>query len=187
MLYREQNQNYLNHLIPLVEDHDNGLPISHPSIALMIYVLTEFYSRTSTFIYHGCEQTGVRTVNRPRIHTINEWGDIVRLVVQLEHRILPYRISQQTHTVFHIIEQDFLLSEKRLKDERSLFLAMNKSTLPRLVDLPLEHLYRENLVIIENILQVDESQAEVISPRKILRLLISSFSFLIIGTRPLRA
>ncbi|CAF1282935.1 unnamed protein product [Adineta steineri] len=182
--YREQTQQYLNHLIPLVEDHDDGLPINNPFIARMIYVLTEFYSRNSTFIYHGSEQTGIRTVNRPRINTINEFGDIALLVDRLGHRLLSYRTCQETQTLFHVIEQDFLVSEKQLTNKRSIFLAMNKSSISRTIELSLQVLYGENQITFENILEANDSHAELIFSSKILRLTVSPFHFLIIEIQP---
>ncbi|UJR11704.1 hypothetical protein I4U23_015885 [Adineta vaga] len=181
--YREQTQQYLNRLIPLVEDHDDGSPIDNPLFARMIYALTEFYSRNSTFIYHGSEQAGVRKVNRPRINTIDEFGDIGLLIDRLGHRLLPYRICQDTRTLFHTTEPDLLVSEKRLMNRRSMFLIMNKSSIIRTIDLSLQDLYRENQITIEKILEVNDSQFEHIVSSKLLRLTISPFSYLLIETQ----
>jgi glycosidase len=160
--YREKTRQRLDRLIPLVEDHDNGSPIHNRSIAWMIYALTEFYSQNSTFIYHGSEQAGIRLVDRPRINTINEAGDIGLLVDRLGNCLSPYRNCKETETFFHVTEQDLLVSEKRLPNERSMFLAVS----------------------VQKILATHGSDAELDLGSKKVRLRLSPHSFLTIETHP---
>jgi len=182
--HREQTQQRLDRLIPLVEDHDNGSPIHNPSIAKIIYALTEFYSRNSTFIYHGSEQAGVRVVDRPRINTINESGDIAFLIDRLGNRLLPYRIHKETQTFFHIVEQDLLVSEKRLPDGRSILLAVNKGSAPRVVDLPLQDSYGRNRMSVEKILATLDSEADLDLQFEKIQFRLSPHSFSSIEVHP---
>jgi len=133
--HRIDTQQYLDHLIPFVEDHDDGTPIVNAPIARIIYALTEFFSRNSTLIYHGSEQAGVRIVNRPCINTINENGDLAFIVDRLGSRLLPYRICKETQIIFHRAEHDLLVSENRIATKRSMFIAVNKSCLSKTIEL----------------------------------------------------
>jgi hypothetical protein len=182
--YREKTGQCLDRLIPLVEDHDNGSPIHNPSIAWMIYALTEFYSQNSTFIYHGSEQTGIRLVDRPRINTINESGDIGLLVDRLGSCLSPYRNCKETQTFFHVTEQNLLVSEKRLPNGRSMFLAVNKGSVPRVVELSPQDLYGGNQMSVQKILATHGSEAELDLDSEKVRLRLPAHSFLTIETHP---
>lgn len=178
--HRIDTHQHLNRLIPLVEDHDDGTLIHNPSITRMIYILTEFSSQNSTFIYHGSEQAGIRVVNRPRINTVSEDADIAVLVSRLGSGLSPYRICKETHTYFHATEHDLLVSEKRLSGDRSMVLAVNKGSISRTIELSTKDLYGRNPITVEEILPSLNSKIEFNRSSEKIRLELSPLNFSII-------
>lgn len=156
--HRNETNQPTDKFLPLVEDHDNGSSIASRFHSRLIYTVTEFFSENSSFLYHGSEQTGARTADRPVIEGFNPKGDLAQMTAKLSLALSKYRMNVAEHTVFRTASKDLLVADRRIVGKSALFLLANKGDTAKEYKLPLKYLFEDNRYSLVQLLNSGDAQ-----------------------------
>ncbi|MEK6774658.1 MAG: alpha-amylase family glycosyl hydrolase [Bdellovibrionota bacterium] len=149
--YREADRQPEKRYIPVIEDHDFGHPIHNRFMSKLIHVASDFFSYNSPVLYHGSEQTiqtGQTRTNRQALNQVNPSGDLGEIHSKLAQVLAPYRqMKSRLETKSHVANGDHLIVEKKLSDQRSVFIIANKGNGNLSFDVPLMGTLRASMKV----------------------------------------